>query len=91
VDHEAGVVICREKGDVYNTNQPSAAFHARTTFCLDVHNEVTRANMFRLSAVVIVPLTLHCVCIYLPDHVDHDFTWCVSCFSVLGAVQSHVA
>lgn len=50
VDHEAGVVICREKGDVYNTNQPSAAFHARTTFCLDVHNEAVRAMRFEEGA-----------------------------------------
>jgi Proteasome regulatory subunit C-terminal len=40
VDHEAGVMVCRESGDVYGTAEPAAAFHARTAFCLDIHNEV---------------------------------------------------
>jgi Proteasome regulatory subunit C-terminal len=40
VDHEAGVMVCREAGDVYATAEPAAAFHQRTAFCLDIHNEV---------------------------------------------------
>lgn len=40
IDHEAGVMVCRESGDVYATAEPAAAFHARTAFCLDIHNEV---------------------------------------------------
>ncbi len=33
-------MVCRESGDVYATAEPAAAFHARTAFCLDIHNEV---------------------------------------------------
>ena len=40
MDHEAGVMVCREAGDVYATAEPAAAFHQRTAFCLDIHNEV---------------------------------------------------
>lgn len=40
MDHEQGIMICREAGDVYATQEPAAAFHGRTAFCLDIHNEV---------------------------------------------------
>ena len=40
MDREAGVMVCREAGDVYATAEPAAAFHQRTAFCLDIHNEV---------------------------------------------------
>ena len=33
-------MLCRKGGDVYSTAEPAAAFHARTAFCLDIHNEV---------------------------------------------------
>ena len=40
IDHEAGFMASREVADVYATEEPQAAFHARVAFCLDVHNEV---------------------------------------------------
>lgn len=40
MDHEQGIMMCREAGDVYATQEPAAAFHGRTAFCLDIHNEV---------------------------------------------------
>ena len=39
IDHEGGWMTSREVADVYSTEEPQAAFHARVAFCLDVHNE----------------------------------------------------
>jgi 26S proteasome regulatory subunit N3 len=50
IDHEAGVMVCRESADVYSTSEPAAAFHARTAFCLDIHNEAVRAMRFEEGA-----------------------------------------
>lgn len=40
IDHEGGFMASREVADVYATEEPQAAFHARVAFCLDIHNEV---------------------------------------------------
>ena len=40
IDREAGVLLSARAADVYSTDQPLAAFHARIAFCMDVHNEV---------------------------------------------------
>ena len=40
IDHEGGWLASKEVADVYSTEEPQAAFHARVAFCLDVHNEV---------------------------------------------------
>ena len=48
-------MLCRKGGDVYSTAEPAAAFHARTAFCLDIHNEVQalRLNCMRLKWICI--------------------------------------
>ena len=40
IDHEGAWLASKELADVYSTEEPQAAFHARVAFCLDVHNEV---------------------------------------------------
>lgn len=40
IDHEHGWMTCKDRVDVYATNEPQSAFHARVAFCLDIHNEV---------------------------------------------------
>lgn len=62
MDHEGGMMLCRETGDVYATQEPAAAFHGRTAFCLDIHNEVRppsrRARAFAVNeAPGIIPVT----------------------------------
>ena len=42
IDHEGGFMASREVADVYATEEPQAAFHARVAFCLDIHNEVRK-------------------------------------------------
>ena len=42
IDHDGGFMASREVADVYATEEPQAAFHARVAFCLDIHNEVRR-------------------------------------------------
>ena len=60
VDREAGVMVCREAGDVYATAEPAAAFHQRTAFCLDIHNEVRRpSRTARPKAMPAAPPVLH--------------------------------
>lgn len=43
LDHEDGTMTCSSYGDVYSTDEPLNAFHARIAFCLDVHNEAQKA------------------------------------------------
>ena len=35
-----GYRYSKETADIYATQEPQAAFHARIAFCLDTHNEV---------------------------------------------------
>ena len=44
IDHDGGFMASREVADVYATEEPQAAFHARVAFCLDIHNEVRRGR-----------------------------------------------
>mmetsp|Transcript_5286 Transcript_5286/g.14491 ORF Transcript_5286/g.14491 Transcript_5286/m.14491 type:complete len:509 (+) Transcript_5286:81-1607(+) len=46
IDHAAGVLISKEVADLYATLEPQAAFHKRTTFCLNVHNDAVKAMSF---------------------------------------------
>lgn len=46
IDHEGGCLCSRELGDAYVTAEPQAAFHARTAFCMDIHNEAVRAMRY---------------------------------------------
>ena len=34
----------KEVTDIYSTEEPQSAFHARVAFCLDIHNEVSFVN-----------------------------------------------
>lgn len=43
LDHETGVMTCSSVSDVYSTDEPLNAFHARIAFCLDIHNESYKA------------------------------------------------
>ena len=40
IDHQQGYMASRDVVDVYATNEPQGALHARVAFCLDIHNEV---------------------------------------------------
>ena len=44
MDHAAGSMSSKEVVDIYSTDEPQAALHARVAFCLDIHNEVCRAR-----------------------------------------------
>ena len=43
LDHESGIMTCPSVSDVYSTDEPLIAFHARIAFCLDIHNEAVTA------------------------------------------------
>ncbi len=43
LDHESGIMTCPAVSDVYSTDEPLNAFHARIAFCLDIHNEAVTA------------------------------------------------
>jgi 26S proteasome regulatory subunit N3 len=43
LDHETGIMTCPSVSDVYSTDEPLNAFHARIAFCLDVRNEAVTA------------------------------------------------
>ncbi|KAL4447173.1 hypothetical protein ABPG77_007206 [Micractinium sp. CCAP 211/92] len=40
LNHEAGTLESARPADIYSTDEPAGAFHARIAFCMDVHNEV---------------------------------------------------
>ena len=46
IDHAAGVLISKEVDDLYATLEPQLAFHKRTSFCLNVHNDAVKAMSF---------------------------------------------
>lgn len=50
IDHDAGVLSVARLADVYSTEEPAAAFHARVAFCMDIHNEALKAMRFEGSA-----------------------------------------
>ncbi|PNH08316.1 putative 26S proteasome non-ATPase regulatory subunit 3a [Tetrabaena socialis] len=50
IDHDGAFMASRERVDVYSTAEPQAAFHARIAFCLDLHNEATKAMRFEPDA-----------------------------------------
>ena len=40
INHEGGYMESAKPTDVYATDEPRAAYHARIAFCMDIHNEV---------------------------------------------------
>ena len=40
INHEQSFMSSKEVMDIYSTEEPQSAFHARVAFCLDIHNEV---------------------------------------------------
>lgn len=46
IDHEAGTLQSVRSADIYATDEPQAAFHARIAFCMDVHNEAIKAMRY---------------------------------------------
>ncbi|KAK9819846.1 hypothetical protein WJX72_003182 [[Myrmecia] bisecta] len=46
IDHANGWMSSKEVVDIYVTDEPQAAFHARVAFCLDIHNEAVKAMRF---------------------------------------------
>uniref|UniRef100_A0A7S0UV71 PCI domain-containing protein n=1 Tax=Polytomella parva TaxID=51329 RepID=A0A7S0UV71_9CHLO len=50
IDHAKGEVRTSGSADVYLTTEPQEAFHERTVFCLDLHNEAIRAMQFEPDA-----------------------------------------
>lgn len=50
IDHEHSYMSSKEVTDIYSTEEPQSAFHARVAFCLDIHNEAVRAMRFDPAA-----------------------------------------
>jgi 26S proteasome regulatory subunit N3 len=46
IDHDEGVLMSNEAIDLYATEEPQRAFHARIGFCLDVHNDAIKAMRY---------------------------------------------
>lgn len=46
LDHENGWLQSKESANVYSTAEPQRAFHTRTLFCMEVHNEAVRAMQY---------------------------------------------
>lgn len=50
IDHGAGIMIASVEKDIYSTDEPQAAFHARIAFCMDVHNEAQKAMRYEVQS-----------------------------------------
>ncbi|KAH7952583.1 hypothetical protein HPB52_024181 [Rhipicephalus sanguineus] len=46
IDHERGCMQSKENMDIYCTREPQAAFHQRICFCLDIHNQSVKLEVF---------------------------------------------
>ena len=46
IDHATGQLLSNDAIDVYATDEPQRAFHARINFCLDVHNDAVKAMRY---------------------------------------------
>jgi len=46
IDHEGSFIQSKENSDVYSTQEPLDAFHARINFCLKMHNEAVKAMRY---------------------------------------------
>ncbi len=53
IDHANGWMLSKETADIYSTPEPAAAFHARTAFCLDIHNEVPCPSIVSEAALIL--------------------------------------
>lgn len=49
IDHDAGVMAAAPGVDIYSTDEPQAAFHARIAFCMDVRNEAQRGMRYEMK------------------------------------------
>ena len=57
IDHANSWMLSKEVADIYSTPEPAAAFHARTAFCLDIHNEVRcPSTHLQGASVLILPI-----------------------------------
>jgi len=50
LEHDSGCMVSNQVLDIYATYEPQHAFHARVTFCLDLHNEAMKAMRFEPKA-----------------------------------------
>jgi 26S proteasome regulatory subunit N3 len=50
LDAAQGCLLCPQGGDTYASGEPAAEFHARITFCLDLHNEAVRGMRYPADA-----------------------------------------
>jgi 26S proteasome regulatory subunit N3 len=46
IDHANSTLLSNDAIDVYATDEPQKAFHARIGFCLDVHNDAVKAMRY---------------------------------------------
>lgn len=46
IDHEGAFIQSKEITDVYSSQEPLEAFHARINFCLKMHNEAVKAMRY---------------------------------------------
>ena len=47
IDHTNGFITTTEAADTYSTFEPQQAFHSRTLFCLNLHNEAVKAMKYK--------------------------------------------
>lgn len=53
LDHENGWMTSKTVVDIYSSNEPQSAFHARIAFCLDLHNESVRAMRYDSAKIAV--------------------------------------
>ena len=46
LDHDGACMLSKQGHNVYTTTEPMYAFHKRTMFCMDVHNEAVRSMQY---------------------------------------------
>ena len=59
IDHGEGFMLSKEVTDIYSTEEPQSAFHARVAFCLDIHNEVSQSCVMSKCCFQTLSAILH--------------------------------
>ena len=49
LDHEKKCLGSKAASDVYITSEPQQAFHVRTAFCMDIHDEAVKAMRYDVT------------------------------------------
>lgn len=77
IDHDGGFMRASQSADVYATQQPTAQYHKRITFCSDIHQQAIRVRVDRRTGRASQLCCAWRVCIIRSTRTESDRSRCV--------------